>query len=99
MTTYYDTGPLPFATAVKVKPVARCFDPFFNEWRVKARVTSRREVYAGAKCGEIVYARPHALYAKQGVQRGKCGRLYWANQMPDSEFLALPVLDDLKHSA
>jgi hypothetical protein len=96
MATYFNTGPLPFAPAVKVKPLARCWDSHFREWRVKARVTSRRETYTGEKCGAIVYARPGSLYATQGVQRGKCGRLYWSGPMPDAEFMALPVSDDLQ---
>lgn len=91
MRTYYNTGPLPFAPAVKVKPLARYWDAIFSEWLIKARVTSRRETYNGAKCGDIVYARPGALYAHQGVQRGKCGRLYWSDRMSDADFMALPV--------
>jgi hypothetical protein len=91
MRTFYNTGPLPFAPAVKVKPLARIWDSTFSAWIIEARVTSRRETYNGAACGAIVYARQSALFANQGVQRGKCGRLYWSGAMTHAEFESLPV--------
>jgi hypothetical protein len=91
MRTFYNTGPLPFAPAVKVKPLSKFWDSRFAEWRIEAKVTSRRDTYAGPKCGDLICARPASLFARQGVQRGKCGRLYWAERMTAAEFDSLPV--------
>lgn len=90
MSTYYDTSSLPFRSAVKIKPLARVWDSDFSTWFVKGRVTTRAD-YFGRKTGDIVYSRAGDLYARQGVLRGKCGRLYWADRMPDAELMALPV--------
>jgi hypothetical protein len=89
VTTFYDTSSLPFRAAIKVKPLARAWDSLYRTWFVKCRITTRID-YSGRKCGEIIYSRASELYARQGVQRGKCGRLYWADRLTDSELLALP---------
>lgn len=90
MTTYFDTSTLPFRPVVKIKPLARVWDSDFSTWFIKGRVTTRADHF-GRKTGDIVYSRASALYAWQGVQRGKGGRLYWSDRMPDAELMALPV--------
>lgn len=89
MTTYYDTSTLPFRPVVKVKPLARVRDEMFNRWLVRCKVTSRKH----GNCGEIRYARPSELFERSGVQRGKCGRLYFADAMHHDALFNLPVED------
>ena len=90
MRTFYDTSSLPFRAAVKVKPLARVWDSYFSAWFVKGRITTRTDCN-GRKVGDIVYSRASELYARQGVRRGTCGKLYWSDRLTESELISLPV--------
>lgn len=90
MRTFYDTSSLPFRTAVKVKPLARVWDPYLSAWFVKGRITTRTAC-DGRKVGDTVYSRASELYARQGVRRGTFGKLYWSDRLTESELISLPV--------
>lgn len=90
MRTFYDTSSLPFRAAVKIKPLARVWDSDFSTWFVKGRITTRTDCN-GRKVGDIVYSRASELYARQGVRRGTCGKLYWSDRLTEPELISLPV--------